>query len=245
MSAPFLTTRWSLVAAAGDVERAREALGELARIYWYPLYAHARRLGLDSHAAEDVVQSFFARLYATHDLARVSAETGRFRGFLRVALAHHVANHRAAARAEKRGGGRVALGVDIGEAEARYLGEAVGREEDPARTYDRAFARTLVARALGRVGDEYRATGRGPLYEALAVHLEGQGDGPAGSPAERAEERARAAAALGLDPGAFRVALHRLRQRLGEALRDEVRDTVRDPAETEDELRSLLRALVG
>lgn len=61
----FLTTRWSLVAAAGDSERAREALGELARTYWFPLYAFARHLGVPANEAEDVVQSFFARLLET------------------------------------------------------------------------------------------------------------------------------------------------------------------------------------
>src|SRR5688500_14548401 len=121
--AQFLTTRWSLVAAAGDSERAREALGELAQAYSFPLYAFARRLGVPAHVAEDAGQAFFSRLIATNALAHVVAGHGRFRSFRRVALKNHVANLRARERAEKRGGGRVRLGIDLADAEERYVAD--------------------------------------------------------------------------------------------------------------------------
>ena len=45
--APFPTTRWSRVVAAGDPvdPGARAALGELCTAYWYPIYALIRRRG--------------------------------------------------------------------------------------------------------------------------------------------------------------------------------------------------------
>ena len=50
----FVTTHWSLVGAAKPGEasqtRAREALEELCRAYWYPLYAFVRSGG---HSAAD------------------------------------------------------------------------------------------------------------------------------------------------------------------------------------------------
>ena len=41
----FASTRWSLVAAAGQgpSPEAQEALATLCQVYWYPLYAYARR----------------------------------------------------------------------------------------------------------------------------------------------------------------------------------------------------------
>src|SRR5207302_6439032 len=46
----FVSTRWSIVLAAGDSElpssRAWEALSELCRIYWRPLYLFLRREGV-------------------------------------------------------------------------------------------------------------------------------------------------------------------------------------------------------
>jgi RNA polymerase sigma-70 factor (ECF subfamily) len=40
----FVTTRWSLVLAAGGVEseHSRSAMTRLLETYWYPLYAFAR-----------------------------------------------------------------------------------------------------------------------------------------------------------------------------------------------------------
>jgi hypothetical protein len=45
--ATFATTHWSAVLEAGDMDptRAHEALEKLCKAYWYPLYAHVRRLG--------------------------------------------------------------------------------------------------------------------------------------------------------------------------------------------------------
>jgi RNA polymerase sigma-70 factor (ECF subfamily) len=61
---PFDTTHWSLILAARDrgSSEARTALAELCRAYWYPLYAFIRHRGHDHQAAEDLTQSFFARL---------------------------------------------------------------------------------------------------------------------------------------------------------------------------------------
>lgn len=231
--ARFLTTRWSLVAAAGDSERAREALGELAQAYWFPLYAYARRLGVGAHEAEDVVQSFFARLVETRDLAKVVRGEARFRAFLRAALRNFVANRRAHDETLKRGGGRVALAIDLGAAESRFVADRVGREVDPETAFERTWARELVARALADLEREYRSTGRGDLYDALRGQLVATGDTTA------AAERA------GLEPGAFRVAVHRLRRRFRDALVQQVAETVRDPGEAELELDAVLRALAA
>ena len=48
----FDTTRWSLVAmTSGDVsQEVNDALNELCRAYWRPIYAEIRRRG---HAADD------------------------------------------------------------------------------------------------------------------------------------------------------------------------------------------------
>ena len=230
--ARFTSTRWSLVAAAADSERAREALGALAQAYWYPLYAYARRLGVDANEAEDVVQGFFARLLATGDLAKFVRGEARFRSFLRAALRNFVANHRAAERAAKRGGDRLVLAADCGDAERRFISEAEGRDHQPEREFEHAWARELVARALASLEAEYRGTGRSQLFETLRGELEGRVDPGA---AERAA----------LAPGAWRVAVHRIRRRFREALLQEVTETVRDRGDAEAELQELLLVLSG
>ena len=56
----FATTQWSLVLAArsdeGDETRARQALEQLCRAYWYPLYAYLRRRGESADDAADLVE---------------------------------------------------------------------------------------------------------------------------------------------------------------------------------------------
>ena len=55
----FATTRWTLVvdAARGSQATAVEALGELVKTYWQPLYRYARRKGKSKEDAEDLCRA--------------------------------------------------------------------------------------------------------------------------------------------------------------------------------------------
>src|SRR5689334_9752642 len=90
----FLTTQWSVVVRAGQSAsaEANSALEDLCRTYWYPLYAFVRRQGHNCHDAEDLTQSFFARLLETRNLRLADRERGRFRSFLLTALKHFLVN---------------------------------------------------------------------------------------------------------------------------------------------------------
>src|SRR3954470_24581979 len=91
--AHFATTRWSIVLAAGTNDpQAGAALGELCRLYWYPLYAFVRRQGHDAHARQDLTQEFFARLIEKEWLGEVARERGRFRSWLLASMRHFLAN---------------------------------------------------------------------------------------------------------------------------------------------------------
>ena len=89
----FQTTRWSVVRRAvvggertGD-EESRAALGSLVELYWYPLYAFARRHGQDDHDAMDLTQGFFAHLLAGATSFSVFASAAGYwamRGFWRL-----------------------------------------------------------------------------------------------------------------------------------------------------------------
>jgi|SRR6516225_10260339 len=69
-SVGFHTTRWSLVISAGNGAGAKnqEALAELCKHYWYPLYAFARRSGYNAHDSQDLTQSFFQHLFEAPSL---------------------------------------------------------------------------------------------------------------------------------------------------------------------------------
>jgi RNA polymerase sigma-70 factor (ECF subfamily) len=233
--ARFPTTCWSRVVAAGDpgAPGAREALADLCRAYWYPLYAYVRHRGLPPDQAQDLTQDLFARLLEKGVLAAANPSRGRFRAFLRAVCADFLANRRDRENALKRGGGRIFIPIDPDDAESRYAREPA-HELTPERVFDRAWALTLLGRALERLREEYCAGGQAASFEALSPVLT---DGP------RAVSYAALAAGLGTTEGAVRVAVHRLRRRYGEGLREEIAATVDDPAEVDDEIRALFAAL--
>jgi RNA polymerase sigma-70 factor (ECF subfamily) len=109
------TTHWSLVLAAGrrSSPQARQALETLCRAYWQPLYAYLRRRLADPDEAQDVTQAFFTELLDKHYLHTATPARGRFRAFLLTACQHFLSKHRAKAKAQKRGGGRQPLALDV------------------------------------------------------------------------------------------------------------------------------------
>ena len=74
----FPTTSWSHVALACDlaVHGTREALEELCRAYWYPLFLFIRRQGYAAEEARDLVQEYFVRLLESPVLAHADRARG-------------------------------------------------------------------------------------------------------------------------------------------------------------------------
>ena len=134
----FHTTHWSIVLTAkdDDASAADEALGELCRTYWKPLYAFLRRSGQSQHDAQDLTQAFFAKLIDKKYLRSVTQSKGRFRSFLLVALKHFVANQRDHDRAAKRGGEFRQLPFDYADAERWFAANKSSRSPDQEFEYD-------------------------------------------------------------------------------------------------------------
>jgi DNA-directed RNA polymerase specialized sigma24 family protein len=234
-NAPFPTTRWSQVVAAGDRAgtEARDALTELCSAYWYPLYAFVRRKGYPPDEAADLVQGTFLTLLDRDGLAAVAPERGRFRSFLMAACVHHLADCRDRDQAAKRGGGAVPIPIDRIVAEGRYSAEPVN-DWTPERLFDRRWATDLLENAVARLEAESTAAGKSALMSQLLPTLTGgRGNIPL----------AAIAVELGMTEGAVKTAASRLRKRYGEILREEIARTVADPADVEDEVRALFAAL--
>ena len=102
----FDKTRWSMVLEAmqSRAPGALQALAELSRRYWPPLYSFARRRGRSPEDAQDLVQGFFEHLIDNRGLATVDRSKGRFRSFLLASFQNFMAAEIRTARAEKRGG---------------------------------------------------------------------------------------------------------------------------------------------
>jgi len=212
--------------------RAREALEELCRAYWYPLYAFVRSRGYSAVDAQDLTQTFFARFIETGGFASADRERGRFRSYLLGAMKHFLANEWHRAQAQKRGGQVRFIEWDALDPEARYA-ETSEQSDNPEHLFDREWALQTVAGALQTLRDEMTKAGKSDLFDALKGSLSGQDESP----------RGQIAARLGMSEDAVKVAVHRLRQRYRKLLRAAIAETVSNEADLDDEMRYLVAVL--
>src|SRR5262245_2251628 len=78
----FHTTSWSLVlAAVGPTSESQDALANLCRTYWKPVYAFIRRNGYAPDQAQDLTQAFFAEFLEKNYVRGADRNRGRFRSF--------------------------------------------------------------------------------------------------------------------------------------------------------------------
>ena len=233
----FHTTHWTMVLAAReqDGEVGRQALANLCSVYWYPLYAFIRRQGSSPHEAEDLTQEFFHSFLERNSVASVRPAAGKFRSFLLACLKNFLANERARARAQRRGGGQPLVPPDGTDAETRYSLEPADHLT-PEAVFERRWAFAVLERTLIELRREYAAGEKSDLFEALQGFLPG-GQG--------CVSRAELAAKRGVSVGAIDVAIHRLRQRFGVLLREQVAQTVSSDAEVQEEIRYLISVISG
>ncbi len=234
-AAHFQTTLWTIVIQAGrsDSTLARKALAQLCQTYWYPLYAFVRRQGYQAHDAQDLTQSFFARLLEKHSLGQVDREKGKFRSFLLASLKNFLANEWDKGQAQKRGGKQQVISLDHDSAESRY-GLEPSHDLSPDKIFERRWALTLLEQVLANLREEYHADDKSDLFDQLKTTLTGEsGSKPYATIAER----------LGMTEGAIKVAAHRLRHRYRELIRAEIAQTVSSAEDVDDELRHLLSVL--
>ena len=232
--AQFPTTRWTHIFEAGGPNSAgaREALNELCRGYWSPVYAYLRRKGIDSHQAKDLAQSFFVHLLEIEFHKVADPNKGRFRSFLLAALNNFLKDDWRSRNARKRGGVVQIVSIDENEAEERY-DQLPRQEPDATRIYDRAWAGTVIEHAKARLKESFARRRRLAVYEALAPFLAREPD-----PAKYAELAGR----LKMTRENLQVALSRMNDTFGQCLREEIARIVETPAEIEDEIRYLLSA---
>ncbi len=233
-AADFATTQWSLVLGAQDRPGAEQhaALAALCQRYWYPLYAFVRRRGAQASDAQELTQEFFVRLLEKNAIAAASPDRGRFRGFLLASMMNFLANQHDRRGAQKRGGDRQLLSLDLAAGESRYHIEPT-IEMTPERWFDRQWALTLLAEVMQQLEREQADSGKGRQFELLRGALAGEAN----------LDYTALAAQLEITEPAVRQAVSRLRKRYRQLLRSEVAATLEEPGEVDDEIQSLFAAL--
>ena len=231
----FMPTHWSVVLAVGHVNPARraQALEQLCRSYWEPLYAYIRGRGYEMHDAQDLTQSFFAFVLERNVIEAADPERGRFRCYLLACLKNFLANEHAKANAQKRGGDRTMVPLDAETAEKHYQRES-SDHLTALEHFDRRWALTVLDRAFAQLSGEALAAGKAEHFETLKPFLS----------AKAGETNYEdVAARLKMTTAAVRQEVHRLRRRLRELVRGEIAHTVHKPGDIDTEMRYLIELL--
>lgn len=231
--AQFPVTRWSLIAGARDPSKRRVAVEELCALYWRPIYGFLRRRGLAQADAQDATQGFFLSLLDEDLFAKASEDTGRMRSFLLGALQRWQRGEWRKGQAEKRGGGKELLSLDLLKEEEDFDASDADTET-PEHYFEKSCALVLLESAMQRLAREQESAGKGEAFAVLRPLL-------APMPGSTVPSYEEAAKSLRLSAEALRVTLHRLRKRFAEVLRETVADTLVNP--TDEAVQSEIDAL--
>ena len=180
-----------------------------------------------------MTQAFFARLLEKRSLRVADPERGKFRSFLLASLDHFLANEHDRNTAQKRGGGRAQLSLDLAAGESRVNLEPA-HELTPQRVYERQWVLTLLELVARRLEAEFEESGKARHFELLKDAL--------GGGRERLPY-AEVAVELDMSVENARQAAHRMRKRYRALLREEVARTVVDPRDVDEELGNLFESL--
>ena len=231
----FVTTRWSLIVSAGNLgaeeQKAREALAELCRTYWQPIFLFVRARGYSIEDAQDLTQDFFVTILRNNWLQHADRNRGRFRSLLLRSLQNFLINAAEKTHAHKRGGDVEFVSWDD------WMAEAPSQALDslpPERIFDLAWATTVVEHAFQRLREECESKGKLWLFQPLSSHLTDERD---------EVSYAKLSAELKMAETAVKKQLHNMRHRYRSLLRDEVSQTVEDRADVDDEIRYLCASL--
>lgn len=237
----FATTRWSLILTSADIgaddQKAQQALSELCRLYWRPIFSFVCRRGYSTQDAQDLTQDFFVMMLEGNWLQQADPTRGRFRSLLFKSLGNFLHDAAKKRHARKRGGDVQFVSWDewMAEAPSQLTVSAQAMESWSAeRLFDLRWAATVVEQALRRLREECESQGRLRAFETLRPCLG----------AERQEVSYSALSqTLRVPEATVKQLVHRLRRRYRSLLREEVAETVADPAEVDEEIRHLCSVL--
>lgn len=163
----FPNTCWSRVLGHAADGRRDPDMASLLVAYWRPVHAYLRmRHGLDVEEASDTTQDFFVQILEGGFVERADRRRGRFRGFIKTSLDHYVVDRHRAARAQKRGGDRKQLSLDVEFDDERAPSLPDPKSRTPEQVLDDVWRRELLSRALEDVRVEFEREAK-PVYYAV------------------------------------------------------------------------------
>jgi len=229
----FPETIWSSVLAEPDLSspEAQAAREKFFSLYWRPVYKFIRTAGRASiEDAKDLTQEFFGYFLEGGLLAKYREEKGRFRSFLKGVLRRFLSEARRDGAAQKRGGGKTILSLDVSEVETeRFLAEK--SEKTPEEIFDRQWARDVLMESIADLRRVLTADGKEAclkVYESYEL-----------SPGQDERTYGAIARTLGLTEHQVKNHLDTARLRLEQIVRERLARGVSSARELTDEMNDL------
>jgi len=199
-----------------------DALDQLSRIYWKPVYLFLRTVGgLSNDDAKDLAQQFFLRLVESRSLARYEPSRAPFRVYLKACLKNFLTDEFRGRATKKRSVERTGSGA-----------EEAAVEPEAEREFDRAWLQSMMEAAVEALREDLLARGRSVEWALFqAYDLRDPGAGKATYEDLGREHR--------LSEGEVRGALAFVRGKLRERVIEQVRKSVNGTEELHAELRHL------
>ncbi len=229
----FPETIWSSILAEPDLAspEAQAAREKFFALYWRPVYKFIRTAGRASiEDAKDLTQEFFGYFLEGGLLAKYREEKGRFRSFLKGVLRRFLSEARRDGNAQKRGGGRTILSLDVSDVETdRFLAEKT--EKTPEEIFDRQWARDVLLEGIADLRRILTSEGKGEclkVYESYEL-----------APGPETRTYGSIARDLGLSEHQVKNHLDAARERLEQIIRERLARGVSSARELTDEMNEL------
>ncbi|MBI2933895.1 MAG: hypothetical protein HYY16_19800 [Planctomycetes bacterium] len=224
----FPETALGLIARIRGADHAsqRDALDELCRQYWKPVYVYLRLIRRKTvEDAKDLTQAFFLWLMESDALEKYDPQRGRFRQYLKGVLHRFASYQERSLHRLKRGGGVRTVPIDD-VAPLESVVAASGTIE-PGRAFDQAWAVTVSIRAIDRVRQRFLEGGKGLSFRIFEDHIL--------TPSEDAPMLVDLAKRLGMSEAAVRKHLFIVREAVRAEIHAELAEMARDERDLEDE----------
>lgn len=228
-----LETRWTLISVvqrAPDSKEAGEAMDRLCGSYWPSLFSFAKRQGIPSFEAKDMVQGFFEKVIRRHTFLKARRRFGRFRHYMMASFRNHLRDEHEKRSALKRGGREEVLSLQ----QTKLAGLLPSDDPSPELEHDRQVFHGFVDEAVRRLRILSAANGRrDEVFQALL---------PVINPAVQGDESYQELAdRLNIPLNSVKSTVNRLRKQFFRLLKEVVVEAIEDPEELDEELRYYMR----
>ncbi len=170
---PFPPTSWSAIRQSQDPDSSgfEGSMDRLFRKYWSPVYFYVRRhWARDNEEAKDMTQAFFTTFFEKDFIQGVSAEKGRFRNFVLVALRNFLSKQKRAEKAIKRAPkqGLVSLN-QLAEEHTGFDLPALGNA-DPHAQFEADWKKAVINASLKKLREQVGRGEKAVYVEVLVMY---------------------------------------------------------------------------